>query len=104
MNSTGPVLFLEEDHYVSEDFIYLLEIMQRKANELCGKCNILSLGTYLKTLNYYTYSNNHKVFSLVFFINFFQLIDKTMNRLKLHRGLVVNTIWDFRLIDQHGVK
>lgn len=58
---TGPVLFLEEDHYVSEDFIYLLELMQRKANELCAKCNILSLGTYLKTLNYYTYSNNHKV-------------------------------------------
>ncbi|KAG4067969.1 hypothetical protein HA402_010655 [Bradysia odoriphaga] len=58
---TGAVLFLEEDHYVSEDFIYLLELMQRKANEMCGKCNILSLGTYLKTLNYYTYNNNHKV-------------------------------------------
>lgn len=58
--SSGLVLFLEEDHYVAEDFLYLLELMQKRSLELCPKCNILSLGTYLKTFNYYTY--NSKVF------------------------------------------
>ncbi|KAL1402293.1 hypothetical protein pipiens_006156, partial [Culex pipiens pipiens] len=53
---TGLVVFLEEDHYVAEDFLYILELMQQKSNELCQKCNILSLGTYLKTFNYYTYN------------------------------------------------
>ncbi|KAL5283248.1 MGAT2 family protein [Megaselia abdita] len=54
---TGLVLFLEEDHYVAEDFLYLLELMQKRALELCPQCNILSLGTYLKTFNYYTYNS-----------------------------------------------
>ncbi|XP_031625015.1 alpha-1,6-mannosyl-glycoprotein 2-beta-N-acetylglucosaminyltransferase-like isoform X2 [Contarinia nasturtii] len=58
---TGLVLFLEEDHYVAEDFLHLLELMQKRANELCARCNILSLGTYLKTFNYYTYANVNKV-------------------------------------------
>ncbi|XP_034487100.1 alpha-1,6-mannosyl-glycoprotein 2-beta-N-acetylglucosaminyltransferase isoform X2 [Drosophila innubila] len=55
---TGLVLFLEEDHYVAEDFLYLLAMMQQRTKDLCPQCNILSLGTYLKTFNYYTY---HKV-------------------------------------------
>ncbi|CAD7084104.1 unnamed protein product [Hermetia illucens] len=61
---TGLVLFLEEDHYVAEDFLYLLELMQKRSLELCPKCNILSLGTYLKTFNYYTYNskNNKKAY------------------------------------------
>uniref|UniRef100_A0A336MCB3 Alpha-1,6-mannosyl-glycoprotein 2-beta-N-acetylglucosaminyltransferase n=1 Tax=Culicoides sonorensis TaxID=179676 RepID=A0A336MCB3_CULSO len=54
---TGLVVFLEEDHYVAEDFLYVLNLMQQKARESCAKCNILSLGTYLKTFNYYTYSS-----------------------------------------------
>lgn len=45
---------------MSEDFLFVLELMQKKSFELCAKCNILSLGTYLKTFNYYTYNNNHK--------------------------------------------
>lgn len=57
----GLVLFLEEDHYVAEDFLHLLALMQKRAAELCAKCNILSLGTYLKTFNYYTYTNINKV-------------------------------------------
>ncbi|KAH8402667.1 hypothetical protein KR215_004391, partial [Drosophila sulfurigaster] len=52
---TGLVLFLEEDHYVAEDFLYLLAMMQQRTKDLCPQCNILSLGTYLKTFNYYTY-------------------------------------------------
>jgi len=51
----GLVLFLEEDHYVAEDFLYLLAMMQQRTKDLCPQCNILSLGTYLKTFNYYTY-------------------------------------------------
>lgn len=57
----GLVIFLEEDHYVAEDFLYILELMQQKSNELCPKCNILSLGTYLKTFNYYTYNKKVEV-------------------------------------------
>ncbi|XP_065076210.1 alpha-1,6-mannosyl-glycoprotein 2-beta-N-acetylglucosaminyltransferase isoform X1 [Ochlerotatus camptorhynchus] len=57
---TGLVVFLEEDHYVAEDFLYILELMQLKSNELCSKCNILSLGTYLKTFNYYTYNKKQQ--------------------------------------------
>ncbi|KAH8363578.1 hypothetical protein KR084_011760 [Drosophila pseudotakahashii] len=52
---TGLVLFLEEDHYVAEDFLYLLAMMQQRTKDLCPQCNVLSLGTYLKTFNYYTY-------------------------------------------------
>ncbi|XP_055373788.1 alpha-1,6-mannosyl-glycoprotein 2-beta-N-acetylglucosaminyltransferase isoform X3 [Condylostylus longicornis] len=58
---TGLVLFLEEDHYVAEDFLYLLELMQKRALQLCQNCNILSLGTYLKTFNYYTYNSKVEV-------------------------------------------
>ncbi|XP_055628922.1 alpha-1,6-mannosyl-glycoprotein 2-beta-N-acetylglucosaminyltransferase isoform X3 [Toxorhynchites rutilus septentrionalis] len=58
---TGLVVFLEEDHYVAEDFLYILELMQQKSQELCPKCNILSLGTYLKTFNYYTYNKKVEV-------------------------------------------
>ncbi|XP_017462036.1 PREDICTED: uncharacterized protein LOC108355373 isoform X3 [Rhagoletis zephyria] len=54
---TGLVLFLEEDHYVAEDFLYLLEMMQSSIGSLCPQCDILSLGTYLKTFNYYTYNS-----------------------------------------------
>uniref|UniRef100_A0A2M4AIL4 Alpha-1,6-mannosyl-glycoprotein 2-beta-N-acetylglucosaminyltransferase n=1 Tax=Anopheles triannulatus TaxID=58253 RepID=A0A2M4AIL4_9DIPT len=57
---TGMVVFLEEDHYVAEDFLHILELMFRKSQELCAKCNILSLGTYLKTFNYYTYNKKHQ--------------------------------------------
>ncbi|KAH8383288.1 hypothetical protein KR009_007721, partial [Drosophila setifemur] len=52
---TGLVLFLEEDHYVAQDFLYLLAMMQQRTKDLCPQCNVLSLGTYLKTFNYYTY-------------------------------------------------
>ncbi|KAG8238734.1 hypothetical protein J437_LFUL018519 [Ladona fulva] len=52
-NHTGLVLFLEEDHYVTEDFIHVLRLMERTRKASCEQCNILSLGTYLKTYNYY---------------------------------------------------
>jgi len=49
----GMVLFLEEDHFVAEDFIHVLRLMERTCRASCDHCNILSLGTYLKTYNYY---------------------------------------------------
>ncbi|KAK7864801.1 hypothetical protein R5R35_012289 [Gryllus longicercus] len=52
-NHTGLVLFLEEDHYVAEDFLHVLRLMQQTAHTSCVHCNILSLGSYLKTYNYY---------------------------------------------------
>lgn len=52
-NYTGLVVFLEEDHYVAEDFIHVLRLMEATCRESCRQCNILSLGTYLKTYNYY---------------------------------------------------
>lgn len=50
-NHSGLVLFLEEDHYVAEDFIHILKLMSKTCSDKI--CNILSLGTYLKTYNYY---------------------------------------------------
>lgn len=52
-NHSGMVVFLEEDHYVAEDFLHMLKLMEKTSKEMCAKCNILSLGTYLKTYNYY---------------------------------------------------
>ncbi|XP_017777128.1 PREDICTED: alpha-1,6-mannosyl-glycoprotein 2-beta-N-acetylglucosaminyltransferase isoform X2 [Nicrophorus vespilloides] len=52
-NHTGLVVFLEEDHFVAEDFIHVLKLMDRTCKASCRYCNILSLGTYLKTYNYY---------------------------------------------------
>lgn len=52
-NHTGMVLFLEEDHYVAEDFLHVLKLMERTSKHSCERCNVLSLGTYLKTYNYY---------------------------------------------------
>jgi len=51
--TAGMVLFLEEDHFVAEDFIHVLRLMERTCRVSCDRCNILSLGTYLKTYNYY---------------------------------------------------
>lgn len=53
-NHTGMVLFLEEDHYVAEDFLHVLRLMERTCKLNCERCNVLSLGTYLKTYNYFT--------------------------------------------------
>lgn len=79
---TGLVLFLEEDHYVAEDFLYLLELMQRRAIELCPQCNILSLGTYLKTFNYYTYNSKVSIF-YKFLTKFLFFFDPTTKCIKL---------------------
>lgn len=42
----GMLLLLEEDYYVSPDFLYVYLLMQRLIPTKCPKCNLLSLGTY----------------------------------------------------------
>ena len=39
-------MFLEEDHYVAEDFLHILSLMLAQKQKY--KVDILSLGTYLK--------------------------------------------------------
>ncbi|XP_023016599.2 alpha-1,6-mannosyl-glycoprotein 2-beta-N-acetylglucosaminyltransferase [Leptinotarsa decemlineata] len=51
-NHTGPVVFLEEDQYVAEDFIYMLKLMEKHCRIFFKHCNILSLGTYLNAYDY----------------------------------------------------
>lgn len=53
LSPSGLVLFIEEDHFLAEDFLHTLNVMQQTVRQTCSQCNILSLGTYLKTYNYY---------------------------------------------------
>jgi len=64
---SGLVLFLEEDHYVAEDFLHVLSLMETEKKTGKHKVDILSLGTYLKKTNIRTngkqpprYANDRK--------------------------------------------
>jgi alpha-1,6-mannosyl-glycoprotein beta-1,2-N-acetylglucosaminyltransferase len=50
------LLLLEEDHYVSEDFLYVYRRMQKIVPFECPKCNIITLGTYDEELDDSTYN------------------------------------------------
>jgi len=61
-NYHGPVIFLEEDHYVAEDFLHVLWLQQQlllgKGNcSYCTQARILSLGTYPKAFNHQSTSD-----------------------------------------------
>ncbi|NXE76357.1 MGAT2 acetylglucosaminyltransferase, partial [Cochlearius cochlearius] len=43
---TGPVLFLEEDHYLAPDFYHVLKKLWALRERECPECQIISLGTY----------------------------------------------------------
>ena len=45
-NFQGHVLFLEEDHYLTEDFLHILSLMQHQRDQHHPDCDILCLGTY----------------------------------------------------------
>ncbi|KAK0396414.1 hypothetical protein QR680_001708 [Steinernema hermaphroditum] len=47
------VILLEEDHYVSPDFLHVLNMLIENREKYCPTCEVLSLGFYLK--NYKTY-------------------------------------------------
>ena len=49
---TGMVLFLEEDHYVSDDFLHVLHLVDAERTSRYPNCDIICLGTYLKSYNY----------------------------------------------------
>ena len=56
-NYEGPIVFLEEDHYVAEDFLHVLWLqyqMSRGTAEcaFCSRAHILSLGSYPKAFNH----------------------------------------------------
>lgn len=48
----GLIVFFEEDHYVAPDFIHMLQLMDRARQSHCPTCRVLSLGTYLKTVDF----------------------------------------------------
>ncbi|KAL9916362.1 alpha-1,6-mannosyl-glycoprotein 2-beta-N-acetylglucosaminyltransferase-like isoform 3-T4 [Glossina fuscipes fuscipes] len=43
---SGLVLFLEEDYYVTKDFLYILKMMYKRTIDLCPQCNIYTLGRH----------------------------------------------------------
>ena len=49
-------VLLEEDHYVSPDFIYVLSKMIESHHVFCPVCKVITLGFYLK--NYKTYEKD----------------------------------------------
>jgi len=49
---TGTVVFLEEDHFVAEDFLHILSMMQYEQANSYNEVDILCLGTYLRKFNY----------------------------------------------------
>lgn len=53
-NHTGLVLFLEEDHYVAEDFLHMLRLLTAAIPRACSKCSLITLGNYLKNYNFNT--------------------------------------------------
>jgi len=55
----GYVLFLEEDHYVSADFLHVLSLMIKEKNNLGSQVDILCLGTYLRKFNFKTNSRQN---------------------------------------------
>jgi len=56
----GLVLFLEEDHYVSDDFLSVLRLVEVERTSRYPNCDIICLGTYLKS---YNYNRDHKTVS-----------------------------------------
>ena len=51
-NHSGLVMFLEEDHYVSEDFLHMLLLLERATPQTCPQCSVITLGNYLKNYNF----------------------------------------------------
>ncbi|XP_019406724.1 PREDICTED: alpha-1,6-mannosyl-glycoprotein 2-beta-N-acetylglucosaminyltransferase [Crocodylus porosus] len=42
----GPIVFLEEDHYVAPDFLHVLAHLQGLQQRHCPDCQVLALGSY----------------------------------------------------------
>ncbi|ESN92151.1 hypothetical protein HELRODRAFT_89958, partial [Helobdella robusta] len=59
----GLYLFIEEDHYLVEDFIHILRLMDRLRSSSCTDCNMMTLGTYDKKPKYEGIHNQVDVMS-----------------------------------------
>lgn len=57
-NYDGYFLFLEEDHYVTPDFLYVLKLIETKTFEDCKECNILVLGKHKVPTSNILFNNN----------------------------------------------
>ncbi|KHJ42642.1 N-acetylglucosaminyltransferase II [Trichuris suis] len=44
----GWVVFLEEDHYVSPDFLYSFNSIVDQMSSICQECHVITLGSYLR--------------------------------------------------------
>lgn len=70
-SSSGVVTFLEEDHYLTPDSLWVLNLMETlMTRNLCKGCNLLSLGTYLKTWNIRTAHDSVRGFHYSLFLAF----------------------------------
>jgi alpha-1,6-mannosyl-glycoprotein beta-1,2-N-acetylglucosaminyltransferase len=49
-NFQGYVVFLEEDHYLAPDFVYMVNKMAESKPKICPKCDFIGLGVYDKPL------------------------------------------------------
>ncbi|XP_007886554.2 alpha-1,6-mannosyl-glycoprotein 2-beta-N-acetylglucosaminyltransferase [Callorhinchus milii] len=57
----GPMLFIEEDHYLSPDFYLVFKSMWSLKTEHCPDCDLLSLGTYTRVLDFTDKGNKVEV-------------------------------------------
>lgn len=63
----GPVLFLEEDYYVSPDFYHMLRLLyDRKMSGINEECDFITLGRYATVDSYGTVYDAHNVAELTY--------------------------------------
>ncbi|KAF9410209.1 hypothetical protein HW555_010646 [Spodoptera exigua] len=86
------VLFLEEDHYVAEDFLHILNLLKSTADKSCPQCEMLSLGTYLKTYQYHVNGDKRKKNMNLNYIQQVKLANE--ERRKKHEN---NPTWNFQV-------
>ena len=60
----GMVLFLEEDHFVSTDFLNVLQLAEAERTTRYPKCDIICLGTYLEHYNNFN-QEDHKTVTIM---------------------------------------
>lgn len=65
------MLFLEEDHYVSEDFLHVLKLMEKQTTQCCTQCNILTLGVHLNPFAAYMHTKTNEVWIDLFSLDLY---------------------------------
>jgi hypothetical protein len=75
---------LEEDHYVAEDFVSVLRLAEAVRNEKHPDCDIICIGTYLKT---YNYNRDHKMVKKILIVFLMYQFTLTLWRSKLLKTL-----------------